>query len=177
MTETAALLSDEVFPSAPLRHWVISFPFALRFLFAAHPQAMGKALGIVYRTIATHLIHKAGLQLKDASTGAVTLIQRFGSSLNLNIHGPLLMLAGVYSINQYGNPVFRRVKAQDRAELQTLVHKISQRVGRCLERQGLLVRDAESDWLNLEPPDAHDPMPHARQFHHLPRCGRPSTRS
>ena len=23
---------------------------------------------------------------------------------------------------------------------------------------GLLVRDAESDWLNLEPPDAHDAM-------------------
>ena len=33
---------------------------------------MGKVLGIVYRTIATCLIHKAGLQLKNGSTGAVT---------------------------------------------------------------------------------------------------------
>ena len=83
MAETAALLSDEVFPDVPLRQWVISFPFPLRYLFAAHPQAMGKVLGIVYRAISTHLVHKARLQLKDGATGAVTLIQRFGSALNL----------------------------------------------------------------------------------------------
>jgi hypothetical protein len=57
----------------------------LRYLFAAHPQAMGKVLRIVYRAIATHTIHKAGLQVKDGATGAVTLIQRFGSALNLNM--------------------------------------------------------------------------------------------
>jgi len=72
MAETAALLSDEVFPDVPLRQWVISFPFPLRYLFAAHPQAMGKVLGIVYRAISTHLIHKAGFQLKQGATGAVT---------------------------------------------------------------------------------------------------------
>ncbi len=38
MAETAALLSDEVFPDVPLRQWVISFPFPLRYLFAAHPD-------------------------------------------------------------------------------------------------------------------------------------------
>jgi len=46
--------------------------FPLRYLFAAHPQAMAKVLGIVYRAISTHLIHKAGLQMKDGATGAVT---------------------------------------------------------------------------------------------------------
>ena len=79
MAETRALPSDEVFPDVPLRQWVISFPFPLRYLFAAHPQAMGKVLGIIYRAISTHLIHKAGLQLKDGAIGALTLIQRFGS--------------------------------------------------------------------------------------------------
>jgi len=44
MAETAALLADEVFPDVPLRQWVISFPFPLRYLFAAHPQAMAKVL-------------------------------------------------------------------------------------------------------------------------------------
>ena len=57
---------------------------------------MGKVLGIVYRAISTHLIHKAGLQLKDGATGAVTLIQRFGSALNLNIHFHILFLDGVW---------------------------------------------------------------------------------
>ncbi len=95
MAETAALLADEVFPDVPLRQWVISLtqstrfargagsPFPLRYLFAAHPQAMGKVLGIVYRAISTHLIHKAGYPQRCA-TGAVTLIQRFGCALNLN---------------------------------------------------------------------------------------------
>ncbi|MEP5569026.1 MAG: transposase zinc-binding domain-containing protein, partial [Halioglobus sp.] len=96
MAETAALLADEVFPDVPLRQWVISFPFPLRYLFAAHPQAMGKVLGIIYRAISTHLIHKAGYRLKDGATGAVTLIQRFGSALNLNIHFHILFLDGVY---------------------------------------------------------------------------------
>ena len=40
MAETAALLADEVLPALPLRQWVISFPFALRFLFAARPLPM-----------------------------------------------------------------------------------------------------------------------------------------
>jgi hypothetical protein len=183
MVETAALLSDEVFPAVPLRQWVISFPFALRFLFAAHPQAMGQVLRVVYRCIATHLVHKAGFRNKEASTGAVTLIQRFGSALNLNVHFHrarpcarplrgslrlcksavlpichLLVIDGVYLPRDGAPPLFRRVKAPDRAELQMLVQRISHRVGRCLERQGLVERDAQSAWLNLETPDATDPM-------------------
>ncbi len=47
---------------------------------------MGQVLGIVYRCIATHLIKKAGFSCTAARTGAVTLIQRFGSALNLNLH-------------------------------------------------------------------------------------------
>ncbi len=58
---------------------------------------MSKALGIVYRTIATHLTHhQAGYTNATAHTGAVTLIQRFGSALNLNIHFHMLFLDGVY---------------------------------------------------------------------------------
>jgi hypothetical protein len=37
----------------------------------------------IARCIATHLIKNAGLSRKTAQTGAVTLIQRFGSALNL----------------------------------------------------------------------------------------------
>ena len=96
MAETAALLWDEVFPDVPLRQWVISFPFPLRYLFAAHPHAMGKVLRIIYRAISTHLLHKGGLQLNDGATGAVTLIQHFGSALNLNVHFHILFLDGVY---------------------------------------------------------------------------------
>ena len=61
MAESAALLVDEVFPEQPVRQWVLSVPYLLRFLFASRPEVMGRVLGIVYRCIATHLIKKAGL--------------------------------------------------------------------------------------------------------------------
>jgi len=96
MSESAALLVDEVVPEQPMRQWVLSFPFPLRFLFASQPAIMTGVLGIVYRAIATHLIHKAGYTRKIAHTGAVTLIQRFGSALNLNIHFHMLFLDSVY---------------------------------------------------------------------------------
>ena len=91
MAESAALLVDDVFPERPFRQWVLSVPLPLRFLFANHPVVMGQVLGIVYRAISTYLCHKAGFKAKDAQTGAVTLIQRFGwsgtpAALNLNIH-------------------------------------------------------------------------------------------
>ena len=47
---------------------------------------MGKALGIVYRTIATHLAHKAGYKKSTARTGAVTLIQRSRAASNCYIY-------------------------------------------------------------------------------------------
>ena len=77
---------DDILPEVPTRQWVVSFPHALRFLFATRPAVMGEVLGIVYRVIAGHLVKKAGETQASARTGAVTLIQRFGSALNLNEH-------------------------------------------------------------------------------------------
>ena len=85
MADSAALLVDDVLPHQPMRQWVLSVPFPLRFLFASNPKVMSRVLGIAYRTISTHLAHKAGFTKPMAYTGAVTLIQRFGSALNLNI--------------------------------------------------------------------------------------------
>jgi hypothetical protein len=75
---------DEVFPEQPVRQWVLSVPYPWRCLFASRPAIMGRVLGNVYRCIATHLIKQAGFSRKTAQTGAVTLFQRFGSTLNLN---------------------------------------------------------------------------------------------
>ena len=47
---------------------------------------MGKVLGIVYRTLATYQVRMVGYTRGSASTGAVTLIQRFGRALNLKMH-------------------------------------------------------------------------------------------
>ena len=100
---------------------------------------MSLVLGIVYRAIASHLIKAAGLNHSTGHTGAVTLIQRFGSALNLNIHFHMLFLDGVYVTSD--RLTFRRVPPPTVAALEALVRVISERVGRALERQGLLVRD------------------------------------
>ena len=84
MVETAAHLVEHVLPEQPIRQWVLSFPYPLRFLFATRPAVLSQVLGIVYRAISTFLIRRAGLRVgAGARTGAVTLIQRFGSALNL----------------------------------------------------------------------------------------------
>ena len=147
MAESAALLVDEMFPEQPVRQWVLSVPYPLRFLFASRPAVMGRVLGIVYRCIATHLIRKAGSSRKAAQTGAVTLIQRLGSALNLNIHFHMLFLDGVYVDHPNGSTRFRWVKVPTSAELTQLVHALARRVGRFLERQGLLERDTENSYL------------------------------
>ena len=155
MAESAALLVDEVLPREPLRQWVLSVPFALRYLFAVNPAVMGQVLGIVTRAIASHLISAAGYHHDTAQTGAVTLIQRFGSALNLNIHFHMLFLDGVY-VTSGERLTFRRLPPPTVAALEKLVHVISQRVGRALERQGILVRDLENSFLAVDTPDGTD---------------------
>jgi len=157
MAESAALLVDEVLPEQAMRQWVLSFPYQLRFLFASRPEIMGRVLGIVHRVIATHLVRKSGYTHDRARTGAVTLIQRFGSALNLNIHFHMLFLDGVYVDQPNGAARFRWVKSPSSAEITRLTHTIAHRVGRFLERQGLLERDAENSYLASDAVD-DDPM-------------------
>jgi len=157
MADSAALLVDQILPHQPMRQWVLSVPFPLRFLFASNAKIMTKVLGIVYRAIATHLAHKAGFTKPLSQTGAVTLIQRFGGALNLNIHFHMLFLDGVYTGGSNGRRLrFRRVKAPTRNELTKLTHTIAHRVARYLERQGLLERDTGNIYLTPEAVDAAD---------------------
>jgi hypothetical protein len=61
----------------------------------------------------------------------------------------MLFLDGVYVDGADGsNPRFCWIKAFTSAELNHLTHTIARRVGRFLERQGLLVRDAENSYLS-----------------------------
>ena len=63
---------------------------------------LSAVLGIVYRAIANFLSKEAGISEAPAQSGAVRLIQRFGSALNLNLHCHRLFLDGVYSTTGSG---------------------------------------------------------------------------
>ncbi len=92
-----------------------------------------------------------------AQTGAVTLIQWFGSALNLNVQFHMLFVDGVYTTTPWGKIRFHRTNAPVQQELIELVHTISHRVAGFLEREGILERDEENSYLNLEEGD-EDPM-------------------
>ena len=136
MIETSAHLVDHVFPEVPVRQWVLSFPWPLRLLFARLPDALGRCLSVIIRAIQTNLAHRAGLTASaGARTGVVTLIQRFGSALNLNVHLHMLILDSVYTLEQNG-PRFHRVGAPDARSLERLLNRLVRRIVRRLTRDG-----------------------------------------
>jgi hypothetical protein len=55
-----------VLPEAPMRQWVLSVPYLLRFLFASDSASLSESLGIGYRAIAVIQLKKAGLTQKNS---------------------------------------------------------------------------------------------------------------
>ena len=85
MAESAAHLVDNVLQQVPIRQWVISFPWALRYLLARRPRLLSEVRRIFLRTVFGFYRKQARLAGHPRGrAGAVSRIQRFGSSLNLN---------------------------------------------------------------------------------------------
>jgi hypothetical protein len=116
------------------------FDPALRWLFAAHPHLLSSVLQIGHGVLSTFLIQQTGSQRTEAKTGAVTLIQRFGSAANLNVHLHCLVLDGVYRTTA-GVPVFHAVRAPTAEELQVLLTRIIKRLMKFLTRKGYLIEE------------------------------------
>ena len=119
---------------------MISFPIPLRVLCASHPQLLAPGLQIIHRVISGFLLKQTGLKRAQAATGAVTLIQRFGSAANLNIHLHCLVLDGVDG-TAGGAPVFHPVRAPTAEQLQTLLTRIIKHLMKRLTRQGFLIEE------------------------------------
>lgn len=146
MSETAMHLVDHVLPVKPIRQWVISFPFQIRLLLAIRPKIMGEVLRITHDCIAQHLRKKVGLTKPKAKVGAVTLIQRFGGSINLNVHFHQLFIDGVYELGDNEEPVgFHATGEPKKTEISKILEKIILRVTRLLERKGIITKDTSQD--------------------------------
>jgi len=61
----------------------------------------------------------------EADSGAVSLIQRFGSAANLKIHLHCLALDGVYRRDAGGEPVFVEARAPTEEAHPALTHSSS----------------------------------------------------
>ncbi len=118
----------------------------LRVLFAAHAELLTPVLRIVHRVITRFLLKQAAVKRCAADTGAVTLIQRFGSAANLNIHLHCLVLDGVYRRTE-AEPEFQEARAPTRAELEGLLDKIITRLMRMLTGLGYRVEEQGMTYL------------------------------
>ena len=126
---------------------MLSLPISLRLLLAAQPKLVTPVLQVMHRVITRHLLGQAGLKAEQADSGAVTLIQRFGSAANLNIHLHCLVLDGAYRIGSDGVPEFVEVPAPTDEALQTVLHKIITRTMKLLTRRGVLVEEEGSTYV------------------------------
>jgi len=94
MCDVAANVTDAIFPSVPVRQWVLSLPFELRGLAATKPDVL-TALGRIFsEEVARATKRLAGVA--GAATGSISFPQRFGSSLNLHVHFHLLAVDAVF---------------------------------------------------------------------------------
>src|SRR5690606_15090416 len=106
---------------------------------------IGRVLGIVCRVIVSHLIKQAGYPQQSARTGAITLIHRFGSALN--IHFPMLFLHGVYVVSPNGaRPRFQWVREPTSAQLSQLAARSPAGSGDCWSAKGWKVIPSNSIW-------------------------------
>ncbi|MEY3145936.1 MAG: hypothetical protein RL342_1607, partial [Pseudomonadota bacterium] len=120
MAETAAHLSDHVFPRLPVRQWVLSVPKRLRYYMQRDGPVLNMVLRIFLRVIEQTLqAHCPGADHTDKANlhiGAVAFIHRFGSSLNEHVHFHVCAVDGVFEeVAGEGGDVDADAQARDQA--------------------------------------------------------------
>jgi hypothetical protein len=144
MTERAAHLLDHVFPDVPVRQWVLSLPYRLRYQLAWDHDLCRAVVRVFVRAVLGFLRARARHDdVADGRGGAVAVIQRFGGALNLNVHVHALVLDGVFAKDGSGVVGFHpgpRLTALDVAEVLATVEP---RIKRLLARRGLGEGDDE----------------------------------
>jgi hypothetical protein len=139
MADTAAHLVDRVFPEVPVRQWVLSLPYALRYRLAYDAQLVRDVLRIFVQEVFGSLRRRARARsgIRQVECGAVTFVQRFGDALNLNVHFHMLALDGVYASEEGGRLRFDPLPPPGDAEVARVAARIARRIVTLLQRRGL----------------------------------------
>jgi hypothetical protein len=152
MADTAAHLVDRVLPEAPVRQWVLSLPFRLRYRMAYDARLTSEILRLFVRRVFASMRRRARgrLRLRDPARlqcGAVTFVQRFEGALNLNVHFHTLVLDGVHDPGD--GLRFRPLPPLSDGEVERVARAVAGGILRLLRRRGL---DADAD------PEESDPL-------------------
>ena len=140
MVETAAHLSDHVFPRLPVRQWVLSVPKRLRYFMQRDGAVLNMVLRIFLRVIAQSLsancpgaavVNKAAQHI-----GAVAFIHRFGSSLNGHVHFHVCVVDGVFE--EVPGIIYHPASAIDATAVAQVQTDLRRRILRAFVGRGLL---------------------------------------
>ena len=138
MVDTAAHLVDRVFPRVPVRQWVLSLPFALRYRLAYDSEMVTAVLGVFIRALFGLYRRMArDYGIDQTQCGAVTFVQRFGSAANLNLHFYVICIDGVYAPGLDGQPEFFALRPPENSEVRELAQLLAKRIPALLKRRGI----------------------------------------
>jgi len=134
MSDTAAHLVDSVLPRVPVRQWVLSMPRQVRYRLARDAKLLARAAKVFVSEVFRDLRRRARLKRGVGRSGrvlcgAVTVVQRFGGALNLNVHFHTLVLDGCY-VEETGRLRFVRLPPPIPDEMERVVERVRRRVWR-----------------------------------------------
>jgi len=123
MAQTAAHLVDHVLPhGVGYRQWVLTLPFDLRYR-VAYDAELGRAiLRAFVKTLSAWQLERAGESgIESAQWGAVTVVQRFGSALQLMPHFHTVGCDGAFSVDADGEAQVHTLSGPTSEDVERLV--------------------------------------------------------
>lgn len=128
MNNTAAHMVDRVIPALPVRQWVLSLPFDLRARAAYDARTLTRVIRAFASALAARHRHFAlSVGIGESVHAAITFVQRFGSSLNLNVHLHVIVVDGVFSRND-GALLFTPAPPPTRDELHRVITEVKRKL-------------------------------------------------
>jgi hypothetical protein len=151
MANTGAHLVDRVLPDVPLRQYVLSLPHELRMLAALKPAVLG-ALARLFVEAIFGMVQRRARRAGHArpQCGAVMFVQRFGGSLNLNVHFHVVLMDGVFTRDDGARVHFHEAEAPSEEELLGLATQTYTNALRWLRRHGHLADSTPEARANSE---------------------------
>jgi len=142
MAELAAHLVDGVLGGLPVRQWVLTLPYRLRYALAWDHRLCRAVLGVFVRAVLSFERRRASRRgVRGGVGGSVTAIQRFGSALNVNVHFHTLVAQGVFIEDAEGSRRFVPSPAPTDLEVARLLAAVRRRIVRLVGRHGIDLED------------------------------------
>jgi len=137
MATRALAWTDRLLPRVAVRQLVLTVPWPRRWLLARRSVLARAVLRCALRVVTRWLRARGGPAARAGAPGSVTVIQRFGSALNLNLHFHVLLLDGLFVGGPSGTPPrFQRTRRWTQDDVDRLVVDIATRCEALLARRG-----------------------------------------